>query len=82
MVERVKAWLAQGVEVRIFTARAYTPKEWLGENRAISFVEAWCEKHLGMKLPVTCVKDFAMMELYDDRAIRVEMNTGKLIGGM
>jgi hypothetical protein len=28
-------------------------------------------------LEVTCVKDFAMIELWDDRAVGVLMNTGQ-----
>ena len=36
-------------------------------------------KHIGQELEVTCTKDFGMIELWDDRAIRVEKNTGKII---
>jgi len=39
-------------------------------------VEAWCREHLGRVLPVTCVKDWAMIELWDDRSVAVETNTG------
>jgi hypothetical protein len=31
-------------------------------------------------LPITNCKDFAMVELYDDRCVQVEANTGRLIG--
>lgn len=41
---------------------------------------AWCEKHLGRRLQITCQKDYAMVELWDDRAFRVEQNTGFVIG--
>lgn len=37
------------------------------EQKAI--IERWCEHHLGKKLPVTAVKDYAMIELWDDRAV-------------
>ena len=72
MVERVKAWIAEGVDVRIFTARVY------GEGRAhaISPIERWCIEHIGCELPVTCTKDYGMVELWDDRAVQVIPNTG------
>lgn len=73
MLARVKAWLDQGIDVRIFTARACVPEQ-------IPPIEAWCLKHLGRKLPVTCQKDFSTICIYDDRARQVEMNTGRVIG--
>ena len=74
MLARVKTWLEEGRDVRIFTARASVPEQ-------IPPVEEWCEKHLGRKLIVTNVKDFAMSELWDDRAVSIEMNTGIIRGG-
>lgn len=73
MVTRVLDWCNAGQEVRIFTARASDPRQ-------IPPVVAWCKEHLGRELLVTCSKDFEMSELYDDRAVQVEINTGKLIG--
>lgn len=73
MVERVKQWLAEGKEVRIFTARA-------DYVSARIVIKDWCEAHLGRRLDVTNVKDFRMVTLYDDRAVQVEHNTGRLIG--
>lgn len=73
MVERVKKWLRQGKEVRIFTARACEPE-------LIPPIKAWCKIHLGTELPVTNVKDWAMMELWDDRAVQVRMNKGTPVG--
>lgn len=69
MLARVKKWLSEGKDVRIFTARAYIPEQ-------VPPVEVWCLKWLGVKLPVTNVKDFAMIELWDDRAIQIIANTG------
>lgn len=74
MLERVLWWLAEGRDVRIFTARACMPEQ-------VPPVVAWCERHLGRVLPVTCVKDFAMVELWDDRAVQVEPNTGRRVDG-
>ncbi len=70
MVERVKRWLVAGREVRIFTARACIPSQ-------IPFVQAWCQKYIGADLVVTCSKDLNMIELWDDRVVRVQSNSGR-----
>lgn len=80
MVRLVRDLLEAGQQVRIFTARVAP----VGRNKAIvaeqrRLIQAWCERHLGQRLRVTCQKDFAMVTLYDDRVIRVEPNTGRLL---
>jgi hypothetical protein len=70
MLDRVKRWINEGKEVRIMTARAHDPKEIIG-------VQNWCEEHGLPRLEVTFVKDSSMIELWDDRAYRVEKNTGR-----
>ena len=77
MVERVKQWLADGVTVKIFTARVAFPSNTEFVETQTAFIQDWCEKHIGARLPVTCMKDFAMSELWDDRCVEVEINTGK-----
>jgi len=79
MVERVKALIAEGHDVRIFTARASRMQT--DEERAIAIrsVEDWCEAHLGKRLPVTNEKDHYLRHFYDDRAIAVECNTGNIL---
>lgn len=78
MARRVAGWLSEGREVRILTARVSgTPEE---RAAALRPIQIWCLRVFGMYLPVTCEKDYGMIELYDDRAVQVEMNTGKLIG--
>jgi hypothetical protein len=82
MVRRVKYWLAEGKEVRIFTARAYsdgTPERDRIAMIAVMAIENWCAEHIGRVLPVTCVKDYAMKEVWDDRAIQVVENMGEPI---
>jgi hypothetical protein len=69
MLERVKRWLAEGRDVRIFTARACIPEQ-------VPPVLAWLRIHLGRELPVTNAKDLHMVELWDDRAVQVEPNQG------
>lgn len=92
MLARVKKWRAEGREVRIMTARVsncpYTGMEASGmipepmsKSECRKVIEAWCEKHVGEVLPVTCKKDFAMIELWDDRAIQVIPNTGERADG-
>ncbi len=40
-------------------------------------ISLWCKIHIGQSLPVTCTKDYGMIELWDDRAVRVVLNTGE-----
>jgi hypothetical protein len=90
MVERVKKWLADGVKVKIFTARVCITGGYseVSEKRAdldfatnqTEIIKAWCLEHVGQELEVTCVKDFAMIELWDDRAIQVVPNKGVPVG--
>lgn len=76
MLDRVKSWLAQGFDVRVFTARcAHNSKEW--RPRGLRALNRWTKEHLGRVLPATCEKDGWMLELWDDRAVGVHMNTGK-----
>lgn len=82
MVDRVKKWRAGGQEVRIFTARMHGHglKDLSGKIvDVLTPIEAWCVKHIGERLPVTNMKDFSMLVLYDDRCVAVEHNTGKLL---
>lgn len=78
MVKRVKEWIAKGIEVRIFTARVSLSKNDRSLPEVVDAIEKWCEKHLGQKLKVTNEKDFGMIELWDDRAVRVKANMGEI----
>lgn len=91
MVARVKRWLAEGHEVRIFTARVDGGEVAIGMGdqngvahrdvaRVRMFIEAWCLQHIGQILPITNVKDYGMHELWDDRAVQVHPNTGFALG--
>jgi hypothetical protein len=78
MLERVKTWLRQGADVRIFTARVWPGEE---DNRSNAdaqreIIGAWLEQHLGRRLPITHCKDYGMVELWDDRAVQIVPNTG------
>lgn len=80
MVRRVREWLADGLDVRIMTARVCG-----ADGRDVSEVresiERWCLEHLGRVLPVTNEKDYGMVELWDDRAVQVIPNTGIRVDG-
>lgn len=83
MVFRVKTWISEGREVRIFTARVShdgTTKRMHEATEALKAIQEWSLQHLGVVLPVTNQKDFAMIELWDDRCVQVEPNTGRPIG--
>lgn len=72
MLQRVKKLISDGVWIKIFTARA-------SDLTQIQPVKDWCKKHGLGDLQVTNVKDYAMIELWDDRAIQVIKNTGKFL---
>lgn len=80
MLARVKAWLAEGMTVKIFTARVWENPH-IPENHVVAreAIEKWCTKHIGFALEVTNVKDYDMIELWDDRARQVLPNTGIVV---
>lgn len=91
MVQHVASLLNEGMEVRIFTARVsttnvrrYAVAHQMERDQALreitSEIEDWCMDTFGVTLPVTAEKDGWMIELYDDRAVQVEFNTGQLVG--
>jgi hypothetical protein len=80
MLARVKRWLEQGREVRIFTARVGPQPN--GEDlEARVAIDAWCLEHLGRTLEVTAIKDYGMLQLWDDRCVQVIPNTGRRADG-
>ena len=70
MLDKVKKWIDDGHEVRIFTARADSSLERIRIAR-------WLEDHDLPSLAITNKKDWEMQELWDDRAIRVIHNKGE-----
>lgn len=83
MVAFVQKLLADGVEVRVMTARVWCPQgeDWTKERanevaRQRVMIGDWCEKHIGRRLKITCEKDYGMLFLLDDRAVHVVRNTG------
>ena len=74
MLARVKRWLANGKRVKILTARRL-------DQSQVNEIERWLKLHGIEKCDITNSKDPDMSELWDDNAIRVERNTGKLCPG-
>jgi hypothetical protein len=81
MVARVQQWIAEGQDVRIFTARVGDRSV---EERAAAemAIKQWCLKHIGWALPITATKDLRMYQLWDDRCVQVQENTGNRVDGL
>jgi hypothetical protein len=75
MLNRLKKWIAEGKTVKIFTARASSPRQ-------VAMVKKWLFKHGLPDLEVTNVKDLRMIELWDDRCVQVMTNLGEPIDRM
>lgn len=78
MLRRVRKWLREKREVRIFTARVSDPST---AEEARDYIHQWLIRHGLPTLEVTNVKDFGMVELWDDRAVQVIFNTGDRADG-
>lgn len=88
MLSRVHGWLDQGIEVRIVTARVGasgvvlrdgTVDDQCNAEKQRALVDAWCVEHIGQSLPITHGKDVMLIELWDDRVVQVERDTGARI---
>jgi len=90
MLNRVKVWLADGRDVRIFTARVdggevaismgnEAGKDFRDVDNVRGIITEWLIEHVGVPLPITCQKDYGMIELWDDRCVQVIPNTGRTI---
>jgi hypothetical protein len=87
MLERVKKWISEDIEVVIFTARV-SPRDYTGVLTSAAQYEAyretmcimnWCVEHVGCELLVTGTKMKRFSEIWDDRAVSVQSNTGEVI---
>jgi len=73
MLVRVQKWIAEGRTVKIFTARASSPRQ-------VVAIKEWLVSCGLPDLEVTNVKDQRMIELWDDRCVQVTTNLGEPIG--
>jgi hypothetical protein len=78
MVKKIKAHLADGIKVKIVTARMsrHTIPGWPPAEIQERMLAEWSLEHLGQALEATCEKDYMMKFLYDDLAIEIVRNTG------
>jgi hypothetical protein len=72
MLLRVQRWIAEGRTVKIFTARASSPRQ-------VAAIKEWLTAVGLPDLEVTNVKDQRMIELWDDRCVQVTTNLGEPI---
>ena len=86
----VRKLLAEGEDVRIFTARAWPlgcTEQYLegyedrveGAVIATQAIDRFCQQEFGKTLPITCCKDYGCLYIIDDRAKQVIPNTGTLL---
>lgn len=71
MAARVRRWVGRGKKVKIFTARA-------DDEKAVNAIKKWLKDNELPDLEITNLKDHKMVELWDDKAIAVEKNTGEV----
>lgn len=91
MVERVLVWIAEGKDVRIFTARMPLPQDEMKDQVCYKTGEMFngvmmkkaiadhCENTFGHRLRSQCFKDLNTIEIWDDRAVGVVANTGETL---
>jgi hypothetical protein len=70
MLNRLRKWIVEGKTVKIFTARASSPKQ-------VVMIKKWLASYGLPDLEVTNVKDLRMIELWDDRCVQVMTNLGE-----
>lgn len=71
MVRRVRQWVSHGKKVKIFTARA-------DDEKSVNAIKKWLKDNELPDLEVTNLKDQYCVKFYDDRAVHVHKNTGKI----
>lgn len=77
IMDRVKLLLQNSdYDVKIFTARVANPAQ---ADEARAYIEHWLQANGLPVLEVVFAKDFAMVELWDDRCVAVEHNTGRFL---
>jgi hypothetical protein len=74
MIAIVKKYLSEGKTVKIFTARYWRRHS---NPEVIPAIENWCLENIGQVLEITNAKTPGMKELWDDRSITIERNTGR-----
>lgn len=89
MVRRILGWKKKGIIVKIMTARVNPSNPDSETSRKA--IQQWLQKYIQpllkqikddpsfYEIPITHEKDCAMDELWDDKAVQVEPNTGECV---
>lgn len=79
MLALVKKWIKDGEQIVIFTSRVCTATHTNLELKyARKLISAWCKHYLGKTFPITAEKH-PQFEIWDNKAHRVQTNTGKIL---
>ena len=76
VADRVRDWVAARIEVRIMAARVSSLACRACIEKQKEMIREWTKEHIGTALEATAEKDMDMVQLWDDRAITVQKNTG------
>jgi hypothetical protein len=90
MVNKIKQDHSEGYRLKIFTARVCNHVHWVSliDNKDLkrnySIVLEWLKKHniiqfLDKNEPIAITKNWEVVEIWDDRAKQIELNTGRFI---
>lgn len=71
MLDMVRQMIANGHQVVIFSRRANDPTN-------VPFISQWLDSH-GLDCEITAIKSRDMEYIFDDDAICVEANTGRIL---
>ena len=78
-IKLVKQWMKDREKIVIFTSRVCSTAHTITEIRyARKLITAWCRHYLGRSFPITAEKHPKAI-MYDNRAHRIETNTGKIL---
>ena len=64
MQARVKKWIAEGIEIKIFTARATPDMDGKPDPAVITAIQNWCLTNLGKVLEITNQKTYDCIEFW------------------
>jgi hypothetical protein len=76
MFERVRAWLAAGERVDVFTARVHPSHGPEEVDESMTAIKEWFKENFGVDPIVTCQKDPKWEDHWDDKAVRVVRDKG------
>lgn len=78
-VKLVKKWMKDNERIVIFTSRVSPSTHNSIQIRyARKLISAWCKEYLGKSFPITSDKA-PQLEIWDNKAHRVETNTGRVL---